>query len=163
MISIEALVPERFGDVAAWLSRPEVNRWLTSEWRGRAVDATALAILVRNRRNRAYLVSCDGAACGLVALAEIDAADGLAMIWYVLGDPEFAGRGVTTEGVRLVAKNAFDELGLSCVYAWIMEDNTASRRVLEKAGFREAGRLRNAATSKEGRVDRIYFDLLAAQ
>ena len=32
-VSIEALPVESFGLVAEWLSKPEVNKWLTSEWR----------------------------------------------------------------------------------------------------------------------------------
>jgi hypothetical protein len=44
--------------------------------------------------------------------------------------------------------------------AWIMEDNIASRRVLEKSGLRECGRFRNAACSSGKQVDRIYFDLI---
>jgi hypothetical protein len=44
-----------------------------------------------------------------------------------------------------------------------MEDNAASHRVLQKAGFREAGRIRRAASSGGRQVDRIYFDLIASE
>jgi RimJ/RimL family protein N-acetyltransferase len=54
-------------------------------------------------------------------------------------------------------------MGLASIYAWIMEDNAASQRVLQKAGFREAGRIRCAACSGGRQVDRIYFDLVAAE
>lgn len=159
MISIRDLVPDDFARVAGWLSRPEVNRWLTSEWRGREVQPATIAMAVRNKRNRLFLVSDDATPCGMAALADIDVADRTAMVWYVLGEPGLGGRGITSEAVRLVARKAFAELGLASVYAWIMEDNVASRRVLEKAGFREAGRIRDATCSAGRQVDRIYFDL----
>ena len=55
---------------------------------------------------------------------------------------------------------AFKDLGLRSLYAWAMEDNAPSRRVLEKAGFKISGRLRNAAVSAGKQVDRVYFDIL---
>jgi RimJ/RimL family protein N-acetyltransferase len=40
-------------------------------------------------------------------------------------------------------------MGLASMYAWTMEDNMASRSVLQKAGLHEAGRIR-CATSFAG-------------
>ncbi len=160
-MSIEDLAPEQFELVAGWLSRPEVNRWLTSEWRDRQVQAATIAMAVRNKRNRLFLVIHDGVPCGLAALADIDSVDRTAMVWYVLGEPELAGRGITSAAVRLVARKAFDELGLASLYAWIMDDNAASRRVLEGTGFRLAGRIRGATCSAGRQADRVNFDLVA--
>jgi RimJ/RimL family protein N-acetyltransferase len=146
--------------IAAWLSRPEINQWLTGEWRNRAANPSILAIACRNRRNRLFLVRHDGGACGLVGLAEIDRADRIAMVWYLLGDERVKRRGIISEAVRQVAKLAFSEMELMCIYAWIMEENCASRRVLEKSGFREVGRVRRAANFNGRQMDRVYFDLL---
>jgi len=49
------------------------------------------------------------------------------------------GRGHATEAVRQAVEHAFVELGLHRVQAAVMPRNTASIRVLEKAGFREEG------------------------
>ena len=67
---------------------------------------------------------------------------------------------MVTEAVRRLARHGFDEMGLRCIYAWIMEDNARSHRVLEKNAFREVGRLRQATLSNGRQVDRIYFDLI---
>ena len=91
---------------------------------------------VRNKRNRFFLVRSDGVPCGLVALADLDPVDKVAMIWYVLGDPPSGGRGVITEAVRELVRVAFETLGIESLHAWIMEDNQRSLRVLEKNGFR---------------------------
>lgn len=161
MTTITPLQPEHFELVAAWLSRPEINQWLTPDWRGREATPSILAIAMRNRRNRMFLVLHEQTPCGLVALADIDTADRVAMPWYLLGDQRFSRRGVITQAVQLVNRIAFGEMALASLYAWIMEGNIASRRVLEKAGFREVGRLRKAANHNGQQVDRVYFDLVA--
>jgi RimJ/RimL family protein N-acetyltransferase len=60
------------------------------------------------------------------------------------GEPELGyrlrrsvwGRGYATEGSRALIDKAFAELGAERVYATTMVVNTASRRVMEKAGLR---------------------------
>jgi RimJ/RimL family protein N-acetyltransferase len=46
------------------------------------------------------------------------------------------GKGYATEGSRALIDNAFGELGARRVYAETMAVNTASRRVMEKAGLK---------------------------
>jgi RimJ/RimL family protein N-acetyltransferase len=46
------------------------------------------------------------------------------------------GRGLATEGSRALVRMAFADLGVQRVWAQTMAVNTASRRVLEKAGLR---------------------------
>jgi len=160
LTEIEPLTPEHFAAVAGWLSKPEVNQWLTGDWRDRVVDATLIGVAVRNKRNRFFLVRSDGVPCGLVALADWDAVDKIAMIWYALGDPASGGRGVITEAVRQLIQAAFDNLGIEALHAWVMEDNERSRRVLEKNKFRQAGCLRQAAVHNGRRLNSIYLDLV---
>ena len=162
MITIEELMPEHFELVASWLSKGEINRWLTSQWRNRVVTATLIAMVVRDRKNRLFLVRCDSLPCGLTALADIDTADGTAMVWYALGEQTLFGRGIIANAVRQLTRLCFDQMRLASIYAWTMEDNIASTRVLQKVGFREVGRIRCAASSGGRQVDRIYFDLIAS-
>jgi RimJ/RimL family protein N-acetyltransferase len=161
--TIEQLQADDLSLVATWLSRNEINRWLTTEWRNRVASTTLLAIAMRNPKNRLFLIRCNGQACGLVALADIDVADATGMIWYVLGEPGFARNGIASEAVRRLVRKSFQELKLQSLYAWIMEDNVASAKLLHKVGFREVGRIRQAASSNRQQVDRIYFDLIAAE
>lgn len=159
-VRLEELAPAHIGAVAEWLSAPETNVWLTTDWRGRKVDPVVVGLAARNKKNRFYLTFADERPCGLVALADIDMTDKVAMVWYILGDKQVAGRGVTTAALQRLVRIAFEEFGLECLYAWIIDDNTPSRRVLEKAGFREAGLLRSAVSRGERRLGRQYFDLI---
>ncbi|MGN7356304.1 GNAT family N-acetyltransferase [Paenibacillus sp. SAF-054] len=49
------------------------------------------------------------------------------------------GKGYMTDAVRLSVQYAFDVLGLHRIQAGVMPRNSASRKVLEKSGFREEG------------------------
>ena len=163
VINVEELRPEHFGLVAGWLSRHNINRWLTAEWRNQVASTTVLAIALRKQKNRLFLVRFSGQPCGLIGLAEIDVADATAMIWYLLGESTLSSNGIVSEAVKEVARKAFQELKLQSLYAWVMEDNSASAKVLQKAGFREAGRIRQAVCSNGRQVDRIYFDMVATE
>jgi RimJ/RimL family protein N-acetyltransferase len=161
LTAIEPLTHEHFALLAQWLSNADINQWLMSDWRGRVIDPVVVGIAVRNKRNRFFLVRCDNEPCGMVALADWDAVDRIAMVWYLLGVPAFGRRGVMTDALRMLVRLAFQEFGIEALHAWIIEDNSRSRRVLERSGFQEAGRLR-LATSRDGRrMDRVYFDLIA--
>ena len=163
MIALEDLAPDHFERVALWLSKSTINRWLSPEWRYKEASASVIAITLRNRRNRLFLVRHEGEPCGLVALADIENADRTAMVWYLLGDDRLSGRGIISAAVRQLASLAFSEIGLASLYAWTMEDNVASQQVLRNAGFREVGRLRQSACSADRQVDRIYFDLIPGE
>ena len=84
------------------------------------------------------------------------------MVWYALGEQTLFGRGIIANAVRQLTRLCFDQMRLASIYAWTMEDNIASTRVLQKVGFREVGRIRCAASSGGRQVDRIYFDLIAS-
>jgi ribosomal-protein-alanine N-acetyltransferase len=57
-------------------------------------------------------------------------------------DREHAGRGLVPEGVALVLRYGFEDLGLHRLEAAIVPRNHASRRVAEKLGMRDEGTAR---------------------
>ena len=61
-----------------------------------------------------------------------------ATLGYWMGE-QFAGRGLMTEAVEVLLPYFFDTLGLHRLQAAFLPHNQASRRVLEKNGFREEG------------------------
>ncbi len=50
--------------------------------------------------------------------------------------PEHWGLGLATEGARMAARHAFEEVGLDAVVAFTVPANAPSRRVMEKIGMR---------------------------
>lgn len=73
---------------------------------------------------------------GWFALRPLDGGDGAEVeLGYRLRRSAW-GRGLATEGCRALIDKAFGELGVRRVWAETMAVNTASRRVMEKAGLR---------------------------
>lgn len=160
MTTLAPLSAEHFEIVAQWLSRSDINRWLSGEWRGTKASPTVIAIAVRNRRNRFFLVSNQGEPCGLAALSDIDTADKSAMLWYLLGEQQLSGRGITSDAVKQLVGIAFSELGLQSLFAWAMQSNIPSLKLLTKVGFREVGYMRRASCLEGKQVNRVYFDFI---
>lgn len=72
---------------------------------------------------------------------------------------DFAGRGLMSEAVGTVIPFAFDTLGLHRIHAAFLPANTASRRVLEKNGFREEGYAENYLQIDGKWCDHVLFGL----
>lgn len=73
-----------------------------------------------------------------------------AELGYWLGE-KFWGRGIMTDAVAAFTRHAFETFDLERIYAEPFETNTASVRVLEKAGFVCEGRL-SASILKDGKI-----------
>jgi len=79
-----------------------------------------------------------------------------AEIGYWLAEP-FWGRGIATEALVALTQYAVATHGLTRVYALPFASNTASSRVLEKAGFHLEGRLRRSAIKNGLVIDQLQY------
>ena len=61
-----------------------------------------------------------------------------AEVGYWIGKP-YWNMGICTEAIRAVVDHCFNELGLEVLWGDYLTDNPASRRVMEKCGFRDTG------------------------
>lgn len=73
-----------------------------------------------------------------------------AELGYWLGEP-YWGQGIIPGAISLIVTHAFEDLQHSRVYANIFHTNSASKRVLEKAGFEWEGIARKAIV-KNGQI-----------
>ena len=78
---------------------------------------------------------------------------------YVLLD-ECKGRGVMTEAVGRICKQAFETLDILRISARIYAPNIASRRVLEKNGFQLEGTMHQAVCKSDKVYDMLLFGRL---
>lgn len=81
---------------------------------------------------------------------------------YWIGQP-YAGLGIGTAGVRLVLDFAFNSLKLNRIEAACLPSNLASRRVLEKAGFREEGLARAYLKINGHWADHSLFGIVSSE
>jgi RimJ/RimL family protein N-acetyltransferase len=74
--------------------------------------------------------------------------------------PEAWGNGYATDATRTACRYAFRERGFDKVVGQVFAHNDASRRVLEKVGFRHEGTHRNEAFAGGELIDVDHFGLL---
>lgn len=79
---------------------------------------------------------------------------------YWIGRP-YAGRGHATSAVRAVLAFAFDTLDLHRVEASCLPANLASRRVLQKSGFRQEGEARAYLKINGAWADHLLFGVVS--
>lgn len=104
----------------------------------------------------------DGMLIGAVGAGSFDVGSShRANIGYWLARP-YWNRGIMTEAVRRFVAYAFAELEVARLTAEVFAGNEASVRVLQKAGFRQEGRLRRHRKNDGDLVDVLYFGLLPA-
>lgn len=151
-----ALRPVRLRDGAAWSAlrlrdRAHLEPWepsmpgtwtqrhSTAEWPGRWMLLRSVA-----RRGAAlpFVITVDGRLAGHVMIGNVvrePLLSGYVGYWC---DRELTGAGVTTAAVALAVDHCFGPVGLHRLEATVRPENAASRRVLEKLGFREEGLFR---------------------
>jgi ribosomal-protein-alanine N-acetyltransferase len=71
--------------------------------------------------------------------------------------PEYWHKGYATEIVRAIVKYALDEIHIERIEALVYTENIASRKVLENAGFKLEGVLRNFSKKNEEYKDVCYY------
>ena len=84
-----------------------------------------------------------------------------AELWYWLGQAHW-GNGIVSAALRVLTDYAFTQLKLSRLYAQPMAHNAASIRVLEKAGFRREGILRDSIVKNGVFMDTVLYAYLSS-
>lgn len=113
----------------------------------------------RTRFQLAVILKADGRLignCG-IRMAAVDSHEG--EIGYELSPDEW-GHGYATEAARAIIRFGFEELGVHRIGAWCVAANTASARVLEKAGMKLEGRLRDKEHFKGRYWDVLMFGMV---
>ena len=125
--------------VTAEMLSPAVTRELPVEWQGAySVERARRWIRERDAEGPTLLVveKASGKAVGLVILFEGEEEDGSleVRLGYLLAEQAW-GKGLATEVVSGFVRWCRAQTAISSVAAGVSEDNPASIRVLEKAGF----------------------------
>jgi len=110
--------------------------------------------------NQVFALDVEGFAVGAIGLKPGEDINRFsAEIGYWLGE-EYWNRGIVTEAVQAIAAHAFNVRGMARVHAEVFQWNTASMRVLEKAGFTREGVLRQSAMKDRQFVDQVVFAIV---
>ena len=143
------LRPKRLEDldaITAACQDPEIPRWTLVPSPYTRADAEAFLASSAEEEaagqsaNLLAVDARDGTLLGSFSVMGLDREPGYGEIGYWVAK-EARGRGVATRAVRLLSDWAVRELGLTRVEILVHSDNAPSRRVAEKAGFRDTGEL----------------------
>jgi RimJ/RimL family protein N-acetyltransferase len=127
-----------------------VSRDVEREWLHRRIEA-------RDEVNLAICLSEPAAHIGNIYLRSIDWVARNAELHAFIAEPEHRGKGYGSTAVRLVMKHAFDDLGLSRLYLYVLASNSGAIATYEKCGFVQEGRLRRHVLKKGALEDMIVM------
>ena len=167
------LRPYAHGDadaLYAYQRLPEIHRYLYTEPRTRGdVDA-----LVAERAGSAALTEVGQAITLVAGLAQTGELVGDCVLFcrsqehnqgevgYVL-NPAYHGRGLATEAVGALLRLGFEGLGLHRIAGHLDARNTASARVLERAGLRREAHLVENEFVKGEWTDELIYAILRSE
>lgn len=111
----------------------------------------------------AFAITADGKAIGSIGVfRQENIHRRTAELGYYIAE-KYWGKGITTEAVKQISKYVFDKSDIIRIYAEPFAYNTASCRVLEKAGFQYEGTLRNNAVKNGKIIDMKMYALLKTE
>jgi RimJ/RimL family protein N-acetyltransferase len=139
-VTLGPIGPEHLPAYCAWLADPEVTRFLgrdnppslrdEQEWFDRVAASPTDVV---------WGLFADDRHIGGTGLHQIDWRHRRATSGIFIGDKARWGQGIGGEAMQLRTRYAFDRLGLEKVVTKAFEANVASRRGLERAGYRTVG------------------------
>jgi len=145
-----ALIPssEDFAELfLSWREEPNAKRFnpynsmTLQQAAQRLKDAGAQFSEIAPSRECRHLVQIDGKVFGTVAITNFNGMMLTAEISYQISESR-QGRGLGTAAVRRLVETVFTETPIRKLLAYVHEDNLASRRLIEKVGFKQEGLLR---------------------
>jgi RimJ/RimL family protein N-acetyltransferase len=146
-----------------WLNDPEVTRWtLMGDLPVHRLAEEELFDRMSRGSDSDLLFAVEtleGEHIGFSGLHRIEWRHGCAVTGMVLGRTDLWGRGYGTDAARLRARYAFEVLGLRLLLSEVMDGNTASMRMLQKAGYREVGRIPRRHWKRGAYRDTLLFVL----
>jgi RimJ/RimL family protein N-acetyltransferase len=99
---------------------------------------------------------------GMCDLMKIEAPTRTAMLGIWIGRPWW-GRGLGTDAVRTLCRFGFEHVNLHRITLEVNAENEPAIRAYRAVGFREEGRLREAAFVHGARMDTLVMGILAGE
>ncbi|MDQ2913434.1 MAG: GNAT family N-acetyltransferase [Chloroflexota bacterium] len=109
-----------------------------------------------------WVIEAEGKAIGATGIHDINWVDANGTTGIVIGEKPSWGKGYATEAMQLRTRYAFRELNLHKLMSEVDTANQASRKALERNGYRAVG-VRREQTFRDGRwMDRWVGEVLRA-
>ena len=148
-----------------WRAEPSVRRYqplndLTTAQLRSDVAGQRMGDLHKGRGEKfQWIIQVEGEPAGWLTLVVSNWEHGLAEVGYALSSA-YQSRGVMSRALTLLLAELFAHTTLERIEARCAVGNTASQRLLEKAGFTREGRLRAYFRLRGRRVDNLLYAIL---
>ena len=125
----------------AWMTDAETNRYMETRWGEHTTESIRAFVESVRASDHSYLFAIvrDGVHVGNLKIGPVHPRYRNADISYFVGEKSVRGRGVASEAIRLAVGFGFSTLGLHRIQAGAFRENVASRKALERNGFRLEG------------------------
>ena len=157
---------KHFETTLQWINDPELTEWmfLGDMPIGRLAEEEyfeqSMKAGWKNRDTIHFAVeTLDGKHIGNTSLHMIDWRHGTATSGMMIGPLEFRGKGFGSDVVEVRTHYAFHQLGLRLLMSEALAENTASIKMLLKAGYKETGRITERYWKNGNYRDAVLFAL----
>ncbi|CAN5162317.1 GNAT family protein [soil metagenome] len=165
---LRKMTPGDADAIFAYASDPEVTRYVVWDTHRTIEDSRAfLDLTVRGYEGGAdpawgIVYKGDHRFVGTCGFASLEPEHARAEIGYVVSR-EYRGRGPAPEAVRAMISFGFKEMDLNRIEARCIAENTASARVMQKAGMTYEGTLRQREFIKGAYRDMELYAILKSE
>ncbi|HTL48281.1 MAG TPA: GNAT family protein [Verrucomicrobiae bacterium] len=149
-----------FPNYQKWFRNPKNRQWLGTPFCELDYNIAFHAAWIRKNDSVVYTIYEGRTPIGCASALAVDRKNKNANIILVLGDKKFRGRGIAAKAGNLFLRKMFFRHGLRSVYAWAVETNAASVRIIERNNFTRVGIQRRSHKINGVYKNRILFDLL---
>lgn len=127
------------------------------------IDYISAMLSADENKTFAFAITVDGKVIGSIGvLRQENIHRQTAELGYYIAE-EYWGKGIMTEAVKQICRYVFEKSDIVRIYAEPFAYNSASCRVLEKAGFQYEGTLRNNAVKNGKIIDMKMYALLKTE
>lgn len=100
---------------------------------------------------------------GNIGFHKIDHLNRYAELGIMIGENKNRSKGYGTEAIKLLLDFGFNYLNLHNITLTLLSANERAKRCYEKAGFKEAGRIKECRFLNGKYYDRIYMQILSTE
>jgi ribosomal-protein-alanine N-acetyltransferase len=145
-----------------WMNDPDVTQFLTlTTGVTRGMEEEWIQRVQKRDTEFVWAIHDDrGRHIGFTGLHRIDWRNRRASSGIVIGEKDAWGRGYATDAMLVRTRFAFETLNLHRVESEAFDDNEASQRALERAGYRREGLLRKRFWGEGRWHDTIAYAIL---
>lgn len=109
----------------------------------------------KEQKLTSFAIDINGQVVGSVSLSDINQKHKAELGYWL--SKKYRNKGIMTQAVKLVSRYGFDKLKLKRIYASVYPKNTASKKVLEKNGYKPEGLLKKNYKKNNKLLDAMLY------